>query len=87
MGAIYGEPPPADLSLAWKCNHWGALPDGGGMYDQRYRTMQNMAVLSNVYETVSYMRNLHGEQIHRLTDAQRRLIRWLIDQGISVLSG
>ena len=85
VGAIYGESPPADLQLAWKCQKWGALPCGGGMYDQPFVTMQNMTVLSNVYDTVSYMRNLHGDQIHRLTESQRRLIRWLIDQGISVL--
>ena len=87
MGAIYGEPPPASLELAWKCNQWGTLPEGGGMYAQSYRMIQSMTVLSNVYDTVAYMRNLKGEQIHQLTDAQRRLIRWLMDQGIKVLNG
>ena len=87
VGAIYGEPPPADLQLAWKCSQWGTLPDGGGMNDQSYKTMQSMSVLLNVYNTVSYMRSLKGEQIHNLTDSQRRLIRDLMDQGIDVLNG
>ena len=57
------------------------------MYDQPYETIQGMTVLTNVYNTVAYLRNLHGEQIHQLTDSQRRLLRWLMDQGINVLHG
>jgi len=57
------------------------------MFEQSYKRLQNMTVLSNVYSTISHMRNLKGEQIHSLTDAQRRLIRWVMDQGISVTNG
>jgi len=57
------------------------------MFEQSYKRLQNMTVLSNVYSTISHMRNLRGEQIHSLTDAQRRLIRWVMDQGISVTNG
>jgi len=87
VGAIYGKPPPADLQLAWQCHQWGALPNGGGLYDQPYQTMQNMSAQLNVYNTVAYLRTLKGRDIHRLTDGQRRTIRWLQDQGISVLNG
>ena len=55
------------------------------MYDQPYETMQNMSTLLNVYSTVSHLRSLQGNAIHRLTDSQRRLIRWLLDNEIQVL--
>jgi len=66
---------------------WGALPKGGGMYNQPYQTIQNMTVTSNVYDTVSYLRGLQGDNIHRLTNSQRVLLRWLMDMGINVLNG
>ena len=87
VGAARGQPPPADLQLAWKCQQWGALPDAGGMNDQDYKRLQGMSVSLNIYNTISYMKNLKGSDIHRLSDSQRRMIRWLLDQGISVLNG
>ena len=84
VGAVHGDTPPADLRLAWDCEKWRALPDDGGLNSQDYRKMRSMTMLSNVYDTVSYLRNLKGAEIHRLTNSQRRLIRWLMDEGISV---
>jgi hypothetical protein len=84
VDAARGAPPPADLQLAWQCKRWNALPDAGGINDQYYATLRSMAILSNIYETIEYMRRLKGNQIHSLTDSQRKLIRWVMDQGIRV---
>ena len=82
--ATRGKPPPAELALAWKCKQWGALLVSGGIYDQPYQTMQAMTAASNVYDTLAFMHNLKGRDIHRLTDQQRRIIRGLLDMGIRV---
>ena len=80
--ATHGEPPPAELRQAWECERWKTLPEPGGLNDQEYSLLTRMAVLDNVYSTVHRFRNLHGEQINYLTTSERRLIRYLIDQGL-----
>ena len=75
-------PPPVELRLAWLCENWKTLPEGGGMMDQDYRTIARMTGLSNVYNVVVKWRNYTGERIHLLTDHDRRMLRWLLDNKI-----
>lgn len=44
--------------------------------------MYRMAVCANIYDTLTHLRNSTGEQIHSLTDAERRTLRILIDMGL-----
>lgn len=76
-----GSPPP-ELQMAWRCERWNALPDAGGIYDQDAQLMTRMDALQNVYKTVTRVRSMKGEQIHQLTDHERRLLRALMDEGI-----
>lgn len=76
-----GDPPP-ELILAWSCERWNCLPETGGYYDQDHQTVYRMAVFSNIYAVVSKLRNAKGEQIHRLTEADRKLLRKLVDMGL-----
>ena len=41
-----------------------------------------MSVLSNIYNTVIRLRNMKGAQIHQLTTPERRVIKWLLDEGL-----
>lgn len=75
-------PPPPELSLAWKCERWHALPETGAVVDQDARLMFRMSALSNIYNTLTRYRNLQGEQIHTLTEQDRKLMRLLIDNGL-----
>lgn len=74
--------PPAELSLAWQCKRWNTLPEAGGLYAQDYRTLYLMTALSNIYDVVTHVRSLKGKQIHSLTDAHRKLLRFLQDEGV-----
>ena len=76
-------PPPVELRLAWMCEQWKTLPDSGGVHEQDFRLMNRMAGLSSVYNTVTKWRNYTGERIHLLTDHDRRLLRWLLDNKIN----
>lgn len=77
-----GAAPPPELSLAWQCERWSTLPDVGALYQQDARTIALMGALSNVYDTMSKLRNSTGEQIHHLSEAERRTLRKLIDMGL-----
>ena len=70
-------PPPAELSLAWDCQRWGALPDSGGLYEQDFVLVYRMDILSNIYNTVMRISNMYGAEIHNLTTQERLIIRWL----------
>jgi hypothetical protein len=76
-------PPPVELRLAWLCETWGTLPDEGGMNNQDYLTISRMTGLSNVYNVVTKWRNYTGEKIHLLTDHDRSVLRWMMDNGIN----
>jgi len=76
------EPPPAMLSLAWNCQRWNTTPDPGGMYDQDYQTMRLMGVCLNIYNAVSHLRNCRGAQIHSLSESERKILGWLVKQGL-----
>ena len=76
-----GTPPP-DLLLYWQCERYHTLPDSGGMYAQDYGLMQRMTGLANVYHALTRLRNSRGEQIHSLTDSERRILRMLKDNGL-----
>lgn len=79
--AAGGEPPPAELRLAWMCDG-GRLPAAGGVLDQEYALMIRMQVTANVYAAVSHYKNAGGAQIHGLSDAERRIIKSLINNGL-----
>jgi hypothetical protein len=70
------------LELAWQCERWHCLPDAGALYQQDAQIMYRMAVCANIYDTLTHLRNATGEQIHNLTDAERRTLRSLIDMGL-----
>jgi len=75
-------PPPPELRLAWQCQRWGGLPDAGGIYDQDALTLYRMSSLSNVYDTVKKVRSMVGKEIHKMTLRDRRLIKYLRDEGL-----
>lgn len=76
-----GAPPP-ELSLQWQCERYRAMPDAGGMFAQDYGLMQRMAALSNIHNALTKLRNARGEQIHALTEFERRVLRLLMDNGL-----
>ena len=49
-------PPPPALKYAQQCEHWHALPNGGGLWDQPIRLMEDMRVCMNVYRSVKAFR-------------------------------
>lgn len=57
------------------------------MLDQDYALITKMHALSNVHSTIQYLRSLEGDQIHNLTESQRRLIKYLLDNGMFNLNG
>lgn len=79
--ADYGEPPPPELELAWQCERWRAMPDAGGLLDQDNGLMRKMTIYSNIFNTVVKLRSMTGHTIHALTDSERRLIKYLLDEG------
>jgi hypothetical protein len=75
-------PPPVELRMAWMCERWQTLPEAGGIYNQDYRLMVRMSVLSNVYNAVMAWRTHGGEKIHYLSEQTRMILRRLQDEGI-----
>lgn len=75
------EPPPPELRLAWWCGD-KLMPDSGGLLDQDYELWVKMKTLENVWRTISRLRNLKGEQIHSLSESERKLIAYLLREGI-----
>lgn len=45
-------PPPPELELAWQVRGWGALPEPGGLRDQRAGELRRMSVALNAYGAV-----------------------------------
>lgn len=43
-------PPPRELSLAWQSLAWSALPEAGGLRDQRAGELARMNRAASVYE-------------------------------------
>ena len=72
--------PPSALQMAWWCGD-AHLPDVGGMLDQDYRLIYEMRTLERIYNVVMRWRNLAGKNIHSLTTNERRLLRYLINEG------
>ena len=73
---------PPELLTAWQCERWRCLPEIGGYYDQDYYLMQRMASLSNVYNALNKLRNSRGTAIHNLTEAERKILKHLVDLGL-----
>lgn len=47
---VAGEgPPPPELTLAWRCRNWQALPNPGGIRDQYVGELERMTAAENVY--------------------------------------
>jgi len=42
-------PPPRELRLAWQMQGWGALPNAGGLRDQRAGELERASTALNVY--------------------------------------
>ena len=74
--------PPAELKLSWDCERWHTLPEAGGLLDQDFTLITRMKSLSSVYSAVSAWFNLKGENIHRMSEQTRRILRLLLDAGI-----
>lgn len=75
-------PPPSILTLAWQCERWNTLPDDGNLYAQDYITMYQMTGFLNVYNVIARLKSLKGKAIHSLSDSERKLLKYLMDQGI-----
>lgn len=58
------------------------MPEAGGYFDQDAELINQMAVLGNVYDTITRMRSLRGRDIHSLSTSERYLIRQLRDDGL-----
>lgn len=76
-----GGPAPSELRLAWMCGD-SLLPETGGVLDQDGPLMLKMRVLSGIYRVTQKIRAAHGEEIHSLTDNERRTWDYLIKAGI-----
>jgi hypothetical protein len=81
----FGGSPPPELELGWSCERWHTLPEAGGYLDQPMPLMQKIHACLNVHSAVSRLRSMKGAQIHQLTDSERRLIKWLLEE--SMLNG
>ena len=83
VGAAYGQDePPPELLLAWRCQQWTCLPEAGGYMEQDYITAYRMTAYLNIYNVLRHWQSLQGKDIHRLADGERKLLRWLKDEGI-----
>ena len=82
-GATEEEAPP-ELRLHAMCQRYHTLPDAGPLLEQDAGLLGRMTILSNVYEAVSHYRSLHGEEIHRLSAEDGRVLVWLEEIGIPV---
>ena len=58
--------PPPELSLAFKAEQWGVLPETGGLRDQRIGELDRMTTYLNVY------RAMKGYKEARTQEARER---------------
>lgn len=64
---VEGSSPPSELVLAWRCERWQTLPEGGGLFDQPLAVMTAMETAQFTYDAFS----------GRLRAAKRnRLVEW-----------
>ena len=82
VDSVKGDEPPPELKIWWMCKELHQAPEAGGMFDQDEKQMNTMRTLDNVYSAVYRYFNLKGEQIHSLTNNERRILRMLKDQGV-----
>ena len=80
--AYLGAAPPVDLTFAWWCEEYQTMPTEGGMYAQDWVLLSRMSNLKRIYRLRSKVMNLKGKQIHTLNSSERRLIKWLRDEGV-----
>ncbi len=50
--------------------------------DQDYQLMRYMTSCINIYNAISHLRNLHGDQIHSLSDGERDILHLLVKMGL-----
>lgn len=74
--------PPAQLQTAFLSKQWETLPETGGLYDQDAALLKQMTVLYNIYQALVRLRNAKGDEIHSLTDGDRRIIASLLRLGV-----
>ena len=74
--------PPSELRLDWWCKKWNCLPESGGLFEQDYGLLRRMSICSNIYGTLSRYRNMRGDEIHNLTEEERKLLGTLAKMGL-----
>lgn len=76
-------PPPQELRIAWHCERFRCLPEPGGLFDQDYVLIRRMVTLDNVHDAVDGWKHRYvGPAIHRMPEQVRRILRFLLDNGI-----
>lgn len=78
------EPTPPELQLWWTCQRFGGLPDAGPVLEQDAGLLSRMSMLANVYDAVTRVRGLVGDQIHHMRPEDGRLLAALEAMGIQV---
>lgn len=54
--------PPPELSLAFKADQWGVLPETGGLRDQRIGELDRMTVALNVYRAMKGYKDMRKHE-------------------------
>lgn len=68
-------PPPPELEQAWQARNWRALPEPGGLRDQRVGELRRMAAVVNVYDAVcSHRRSTNWAEWAKRNPEMFRLI-------------
>ena len=76
-------PPPPELSLMWRCQQFGCLPEAGGYNDQDFATMERAAVFDRVYNFIKRnRRNGKAMDYAEMDDADRDLFQALKEMEI-----
>ena len=69
-----GEPPPKELILVWDMERWSTLPESGGLLNQDAYVMHISSALQSIYKALSRLKNMKGDQIHDLSESERKII-------------
>jgi len=72
-----GAQAPPELSLEWQVQRYNTLPLAGGLYDQEYSLLNKMRTLGNIYDALTRLRSMKGDEIHKMPPGMRRIIGFL----------
>lgn len=79
---VEGAEAPPELQMAWFCGPYH-LPRDGGMGSQDYDLITKMRILENVYNAVTKMRSLKGDEINtRLSNGERVVLEEVQKMGL-----